>query len=170
MERLWAPWRKAYIRPEAQKTKGCLFCRLLAQNRDAQNYILKRTPSSFALLNLYPYNSGHVLVVPKRHVGATETMTDPEKLDWLRLYDEILRALKASLKPHGFNVGLNLGKAGGAGVTGHLHLHVVPRWKGDTNFVPILGDTKVISESLESVYETLRRELPASSASRKKLK
>src|SRR3990167_7459989 len=127
MERLWAPWRKAYIRPKARKEKGCLFCRLLAEKQDARNFILKRSASSFAILNLYPYNNAHVMVVPKRHVDSLAALSDREKLDWLALYDEVLAALKKALKPHGFNVGMNLGRVAGAGVPHHIHLHIVPR-------------------------------------------
>ena len=159
MNRLWAPWRKAYIRPKSRNNKVCLFCRLLAEKRDAKNYILKRTPFSFALLNLYPYNNGHVMVVPKRHTDSTRVLSEEEKLDWLALYEEIMTVLKRSLKPHGFNAGINVGRIAGAGVPHHLHLHIVPRWRGDDNFMPVLASTKVISESLDSVYRLLARNL-----------
>ena len=151
MDRLWAPWRKAYIRPKV-RNKGCLFCRLLKENKDSRNYILKRTPHSFAILNLYPYNNGHVMIVPIRHVDSTKKMTNQEKLDWLALYEEVIAAIKKTMKPKGFNTGINLGRIAGAGVPGHLHFHIVPRWIGDANFMPVVGGTKVISESLESVY------------------
>ncbi len=166
MDRIWAPWRKAYIRPKARKEKGCLFCRLLAEGRDAANYILKRTHSSFAVLNIYPYNNGHTMIIPRRHVDSLHALSDREKLDWLALYDETLAALKKTLKPHGFNVGINVGRVGGAGVPHHLHLHVVPRWKGDMNFMPVIAETKVISESLDSVYHALRGNFKAVSGSR----
>jgi ATP adenylyltransferase len=158
-DRLWAPWRKAYLRPKGGKPKGCIFCRLLAEKRDAQNYILKRTAKSFALLNLYPYNNGHVMIVPLRHVDSVHALTNREKLDWLDLYEEVRAAIKAKLKPHGFNVGINLGRVGGAGIPHHLHLHVVPRWRGDANFMPVISDTKVMSESLDSVYHVIRSKL-----------
>ena len=156
MDRIWAPWRKAYIRPKAQKQKGCLFCRLHAETSDAANYILKRTSSSFAVLNIYPYNNGHTMIVPQRHVDSLHVLSDREKLDWLALYDETLAVMKKTLKPQGFNVGINVGRVGGAGVPHHLHLHIVPRWKGDMNFMPVIAGTKVISESLDSVYRALR--------------
>lgn len=156
MNRLWAPWRKTYLRPgKGGKEKGCVFCRLLSEKQDVKNYILKRTPYSFALLNLYPYNNGHVMIVPIRHVDSIHVLSTKEKLDWLDLYEEVRLALKSKLKPHGFNVGMNLGKVGGAGIPHHMHLHVVPRWKGDANFMPVIGETKVISESLDSVYHHL---------------
>ena len=168
MDRLWAPWRKAYIRPKAGKTKGCLFCRIRGERRDARNFVLKRSPSSFALLNLYPYNNGHVMIVPNRHLRALSQLSAAEKLGFLALYDEVIAALEAALKPHGMNVGINLGKTAGAGVPGHLHLHIVPRWKGDTNFMPVVGNTKLISESLDSVYHALTRRLRKISSPRKK--
>ena len=155
MDKLWAPWRKAYIRPHAGKDKGCLFCRLIAEIKDAKNFILRRSSYCFAILNIYPYNNGHLMIVPKRHVDSVHALSDAEKLDWLDLYEEARRALAKTLKPHGFNVGINIGRVGGAGVPHHLHLHLVPRWKGDANFMPVVGETKVISESLESVYQTL---------------
>ena len=160
MSRLWAPWRKTYIRPKRRKPKGCLFCRFLAdRKKDARNYLIKRTPLSFALLNLYPYNNGHVLILPKRHVDSLGKLTAREKLDWLELCDELIAALRKELKPQGFNVGINLGAAAGAGIPKHLHLHIVPRWPGDVNFMPVLAGTKVISESLDSLYDLLTRSL-----------
>lgn len=161
MQQLWAPWRKAYLRPKGRRRRGCLFCGLLAQRRDAENYILKRTPFSFALLNRYPYNNGHLMVVPLRHVSSVARLKEAEKLDWLALYEEMQLALQEQMRPDGFNVGLNLGKVAGAGVRGHLHLHVVPRWQGDSNFLPVIGHTKVIPESLDSVYRSLKRYLQA---------
>ncbi|MBI3307413.1 MAG: HIT domain-containing protein [Candidatus Omnitrophica bacterium] len=159
MEQIWAPWRKAYIRPSQKKSKKCLFCRLLSENKDKRNYILKRTRFSFAILNLYPYMNGHAMIVPKRHVDSVHALSDQEKLDWLDLYEEIRLAIHKAMKCHGFNVGINVGKVGGAGVPHHLHLHIVPRWMGDSNFMPVIGQTKVISESLKSVYETLKKKI-----------
>ena len=159
MERLWAPWRKAYIRPETCRIKGCIFCKLLSEKKDSRNYILKRTSASFAILNLYPYNNGHVMIVPKRHVASIDKLSDAEKIDWLHLYEKTQAALAKTLKAQGFNVGMNIGKIAGAGIPGHVHLHIVPRWKGDSNFMPVTSFTKVISESLDSVYKILSREL-----------
>ena len=168
MNRLWAPWRKAYIRPSNRKDRGCLFCRLLKENQDFKNFIVKRTPASFSVLNLFPYNNGHAMIVPRRHVDSVRALSASEKLDWLALTDEILAALKKALKPQGFNVGINVGKVGGAGVPQHLHLHIVPRWEGDTNFMPVIGETKVISESLRSVYESLVKILKPNSAQKRR--
>lgn len=157
MNRIWAPWRKAYIRPDqSKKQKGCLFCRLQSEKRkDAQNYVLQRTPHSFAVLNLYPYNNGHVLIVPARHVARLDQLNQEEKLDWLELYEKVQAAIEKAMKAQGFNVGLNLGPAAGAGIPKHLHLHIVPRWNGDTNFMPIVAEAKIISESLNATYRLL---------------
>ncbi len=161
MDRMWAPWRKKYIRFTTLKTRGCLFCRLGrdAKSRDAKNYILKRSKHNYAVLNLYPYNNGHTLIIPFRHVARVEQMTDDEKLDWLQLYEEVQAGLKKTLKPQGFNIGMNLGRIAGAGIPKHAHLHIVPRWKGDMNFMPVIGETKIISESLDSAYQILSRAL-----------
>lgn len=160
MNRIWAPWRKAYLRSEgiAEKT-GCLFCRLRISGQDKKNYILKRSRHAYAILNIYPYNNGHVLILPSRHVASLSDLNQKEKLDLLDLLDIMQRALQRSLSPHGFNVGLNLGQDAGAGIPSHLHLHLVPRWRGDVNFMPVLADLKVISESLDSVYRSLKKAL-----------
>ena len=126
------------------------------RSKDASLLILKRTPLSFAVLNLYPYNNGHVLIVPSRHVDSVEKLSDEEKLDWLSLHNEVMKTLSKTMKPHGFNIGINLGRVAGAGIPKHLHLHIVPRWNGDTNFMPVVSSTKIISESLASVYKTLK--------------
>lgn len=152
MKRLWAPWRKAYIRPKNRKDSRCLFCRIRDEKKDPKNYLLKRNSTAYAVLNIYPYTNGHVLIVPNRHVASMAQLKAQEKLDWLALADESLAGLKKAIRPQGFNVGINLGRIAGAGVPGHLHLHIVPRWQGDTNFMPVLGETRVISESLDSLY------------------
>ena len=159
MNRIWAPWRKGYIRPKNRKRKTCLFCTLRGGKNDSRDHILKRSQFNFAVLNLYPYSNGHVLIVPNRHVFSPEQLNEKEKLDWLDLCGEVVAALKKSIKPHGFNIGLNLGRPAGAGIPGHLHLHVVPRWNGDVNFMPIIAETRVISESLNSVYKIMRNHL-----------
>ena len=151
---LWAPWRRKYIL-RGVKEKNCVFCTTHSQKRDKQNFIVRRRAYAFALLNLYPYNNGHLMICPNRHVGRFETLSEKELVDIMRLQNEMLALLQKRMKPHGFNVGVNLGRAAGAGVVGHLHIHVVPRWIGDTNFMPMIGKTKVISESLSSVYARL---------------
>lgn len=153
MDKLWAPWRKAYI--GQQKRSGCFLCQIKKSKNDRANLVLKKTTHSIALLNLYPYNNGHVLVVPKRHVKSLELLSDVELLDLMKLNNEMTKRVRSRLKPHGMNMGINLGRISGAGVPGHVHIHIVPRWAGDTNFMPVVAQTKVISESLESAYKRL---------------
>jgi ATP adenylyltransferase len=164
MQRLWAPWRKTYIRPKKKKGGMCVFCEILSSKQDAKNYVLKRNRSCFAVLNLFPYNNGHVLILPNRHVASISKLSSEEKLDWLGLAEEMREALQRTVKPHGFNLGINLGRIAGAGIPGHLHLHIVPRWKGDVNFMPVFSDTRVISESLQSLYKSV---IPAIAGKRK---
>ena|SRR3989338_7700324 len=160
MNRIWAPWRKAYLRPKKRsESKRCLFCHLFSSNRDRENFILQRSQCCYAVLNLYPYNNGHILVVPNRHKSSLAELSNNEKLDLLSLSEKIQQALSETLKPHGFNLGINLGMAAGAGIPKHVHLHIVPRWKGDVNFMPVISEVKVISESLESVYRTVKKKL-----------
>ena len=155
LDRLWAPWRSALL---AQKPgKRCIFCaaRRAPRRRDRGQYVVARGRHVFALLNLYPYNNGHFMIAPYRHVGRWTALRPQEWTECLTLGQRLTRRLERTLHPHAFNVGFNLGRAAGAGIAGHLHLHVVPRWHGDTNFLPILGGTKVISQSLDAVYELL---------------
>ena len=160
MKQIWAPWRKGYILGH-RKTRGCLFCRTRRSSpkKDKKNLLLYRSRSSFLLLNRYPYTNGHLMLSPNRHVPSLENLKDEERLDFLRLLDTALELLRKAFHVQGFNVGLNLGPAGGAGIPGHVHLHIVPRWAGDTNFMPILTGTKVISDSLDSSYRELHRVL-----------
>lgn len=154
MDKLWAPWRKAYILKKPSRT--CFICRIQTSSRNARNFVLKRTRHSFAVLNLFPYNNGHVMVTPNRHVGGLERLKDAELLDLFQLLNQIVLRLKKTLKPHGLNIGINLGRVAGAGVPGHIHIHIVPRWSADTNFMPVIGNTKVLSESLRSVHQRLK--------------
>lgn len=148
MKQLWAPWRLEYIR--AEKSAGCIFCDAVARADAEDSLVVARSPRAFVILNLFPYNSGHVMVVPARHVARLADLDDEELLDLTRLLDRTVRVLEQVLRPEGFNVGLNLGRAAGAGVDDHLHVHVVPRWVGDTNFMPVLGETKVLPEHLRT--------------------
>ena len=163
MDLLWAPWRKTYIRRAIQPDKGgrknCLFCRFLAERKDARNYILKRSPFSFAVLNLYPYSPGHVMILPQKHTDSLAALSDAERLDFLHLHDQVISVLKQTMKPHGFNVGCNMGRIAGAGLPSHIHWHIVPRWKGDTNFMTSLADVRIIPEGLGSTYKQLVRRL-----------
>lgn len=148
----------AYIR-EASKEKGCLFCRASRSRADRKNLLLLRGKTGFVMMNLFPYNPGHLLVAPYRHVAKLEKLSDREREELLALAGRSIRVLDKLAKPHGYNLGMNLGRVAGAGVLGHLHLHVVPRWDGDTNFMPLLGDTKVIPEALVATFEKLARNL-----------
>ncbi|MBI4970916.1 MAG: HIT domain-containing protein [Candidatus Omnitrophica bacterium] len=154
MNRLWAPWRKAYITHKV-KIKGCLFCNALRCQNDKSNLVVRRTRHSFAMLNLYPYNNGHVMIVPARHVDDLDKLNEAELLDLTQLLIHVKKLLNQTMKPEGFNIGINLGKAAGAGITSHVHIHIVPRWVGDVNFMPALSSTKIISDSLQSSYEQL---------------
>ena len=153
---LWAPWRKTYIL-RVSKKKRCVFCAAWAERNDKKNKIIKRSKHAFAILNTYPYNNGHIMVIPNRHVAGFEHLSDGELLDLMRLQNAIIALLKRRMKPHGFNVGVNLGRSAGAGVVGHVHIHILPRWIGDTNFMPMVARAKVISESLASLYERLTK-------------
>ncbi len=157
MDHLWAPWRLSYVEvakhPEA--LDPCFFCAGLAADDDRKNLIALRTPLSTVFLNRYPYNNGHLLIAPRAHKATLEELTQEELLETMETMRKAIRTLQEMMQPDGFNVGLNLGRAAGAGVPGHLHWHVVPRWNGDTNFMPVLGDVKVIVQSLDALYERL---------------
>ena len=152
-DRLWAPWRSAFL---SRKRGGrCIFCAAKRSNADREHHVVARGAQAFALLNLYPYTNGHLMVAPSRHVGDLEALTAQEWADMFRLAKRLITRLRTTLHPHGFNVGLNLGRVAGAGIPGHLHLHVVPRWRGDTNFMPVVSGTRVISQSLDHLYALL---------------
>lgn len=159
MDRLWAPWRLAYMAAAAgppATDEACFICRGLAESDDRKNLLVYRGAQSCVVLNAFPYNNGHLLVAPLAHKGGLDDLSDDELLDLQLVLRRCVNVLGELISPHGFNVGLNLGRAAGAGLPGHLHWHVVPRWNGDTNFMPVLGDAKVISQSLEALYELLR--------------
>ncbi|MFA5116063.1 MAG: HIT domain-containing protein [Candidatus Omnitrophota bacterium] len=153
MNKLWAPWRISYIR--GKKEKGCIFCRALKSK--TRDHVVIENKYSFAMLNLYPYNNGHLMVAPKRHTADLSGLKDNELLDIFKTLKSAKAALNKLLKPHGYNIGINLSRDAGAGVTGHLHIHIVPRFRGDTNFMPALFNTKVISQSLDELYRCLRK-------------
>jgi ATP adenylyltransferase len=153
MEYIWAPWRIEYILCE--KEKGCIFCQKPKQNKDKENLILHRGKHNMVLMNLYPYNPGHLMVAPYRHVQRLEMLNDEELLEHFRLVDRCTTVLKESTKPDGFNIGINLGKVAGAGIDDHIHTHIVPRWNGDTNFLPVISDTRAIPEALSGTYDKL---------------
>jgi len=155
MHRLWAPWRETYITKLTTKQKTCVFCRVLHDNKDKRNLIFIRKPYVFAVLNLFPYSNGHCLIVPNRHVADITQLPRVEYTELMDLLRETKDLLQKALGPEGFNVGLNLGRIAGAGIPGHVHLHIVPRWRGDHNFMPVTAATKVISQSLSVIYKKL---------------
>jgi ATP adenylyltransferase len=159
-ERLWSPWRMEYIRaphPEDDAdTGGCIFCQKPLEGDDGAAYIVARSDRSFVVLNKYPYNPGHLMVAPYRHIADLTELAEDEMLDAGRLLQRSVVALRALGDPQGFNIGMNLGRVAGAGIPGHLHWHVVPRWNGDTNFMPVLGETRVLPELLAETYARLQ--------------
>ncbi|MBU1937450.1 HIT domain-containing protein [bacterium] len=157
MEILWAPWRMEYLRGTAveDEKKDCIFCTMLKENRDRENLILYRGSSAFVVMNLYPYNSGHLMVVPNRHIGQLSDLQPEEMLELGKLLQQTVHILERTMHPQGFNIGMNLGRIAGAGIADHIHYHLVPRWGGDTNFMPVVGQTKVLSESLQAGWEKL---------------
>lgn len=158
MDRLWTPWRMEYIKSAAtsEEEPGCIFCDLPAVGDDDEVYILARGPRGFVILNKYPYNPGHLMVAPFDHVGDLAEMEDETLTDVARLVRESVRVIRDAWEPSGFNVGMNLGRVAGAGIPHHVHWHVVPRWDGDTNFMPVVGQTKVLPELLEETYAKLK--------------
>ncbi|MCH7673689.1 HIT domain-containing protein [candidate division KSB1 bacterium] len=153
-EILWAPWRMEYILGE--KESGCIFCTRINQDSDKENLILLRGGNNFVIMNKYPYNNGHLMVVPNRHTSEFDSLSDPEKLEMMNLVSKSMNVLKKTVNPDGFNVGMNIGKIAGAGIDDHLHFHIVPRWAADTNFMPVVGQTKIISEDLGETWERLK--------------
>ncbi len=154
MEQVWAPWRIEYIRKV--KEKDCILCQKPREHDDEANYILYRGQSSFIILNAYPYNPGHLMVAPYQHTANLQDLTDNEVSELFDLIKKSVALLRKVLNPQGFNIGLNLGKSAGAGIEEHLHTHIVPRWQGDNNFMPVLSDTRVISEGLAATYQKLK--------------
>ncbi|MCX7699460.1 MAG: HIT domain-containing protein [Gemmataceae bacterium] len=166
MEQLWAPWRMSYIAKAATgEAEPCFICAGDASSNDRESLVAHRTKLSIVVLNRFPYNNGHLLVAPRSHKGKLEELTSDELLDTLETVRRMVSSLQEIMKPDGFNIGLNLGRPAGAGLPGHLHWHIVPRWVGDTNFMPVLGDVKVISQSLESLWELLTQQLNRSTDS-----
>src|SRR5262245_32781388 len=156
MDKIWAPWRAKYIIKDMKKEKGCIFCRIFKERTDGRNFVVRRTKNSYAVLNIYPYNSGHMLIVPNRHVNDLSKLTRSERDDMLDLLNDTQRDIEKVLKPQGFNIGINLGRSAGAGYPKHLHIHIVPRWRGDSNFMPVVAQTKVLSQSLQALHKVLK--------------
>ena len=158
MERIWSPWRMAYIQAAKEQGEdgGCIFCDLPAEGDDVRTMILARGELAYVIVNSFPYNPGHLMVAPFRHVGAFTSLEAAELADVDALVARSIRALKQEMEPHGYNLGMNLGRVAGAGIPDHVHWHLVPRWNGDTNFMPVVGQTRVLPELLEETYARLR--------------
>ncbi len=155
MDSLWAPWRIKYILRDKEQDEDCFLCRKPAANDDAKNYILFRERNCFALLNVYPYNAGHVMVCPYQHTGELEDLSPQVLGELMQLTVRSQQLLQRAMNPDGFNIGLNIGLVAGAGLRDHVHVHVVPRWNGDTNYMPVLGETRVVPQALDELYAAL---------------
>ena len=162
LDRLWAGWRSDYVsHPDTGRDdKGCVMCNLVTATDDNAALVLERTPTTIAVMNLYPYGSGHLMVAPIRHVASYEDLSDAENVDIARAQLRALKAIRAAYGPDGVNVGANLGRAAGAGVPGHLHVHLLPRWNGDTNFITTVAEVRVLPESLQAGYDKLKTAWP----------
>jgi ATP adenylyltransferase len=158
MEHLWAPWRNLYVKDE-QKNDGDVFAEIARDSNDEANHVLARGKSCFAVLNIYPYNTAHLMIVPYRATGALEDLGDDELLELMTMLKRMKAAVTAAFNPQGFNVGINLGAAAGAGIDQHLHVHLVPRWKGDSNFMTTTAGTRVHPTDLAGVYAAIKKQL-----------
>ncbi len=163
MEQVFAPWRIEWIERDDKNAdiEDCVFCELPEQDSDRENLIVARSEHAFVMLNNYPYNPGHAMVIPHTHTGEYAALEDAVLLDHARLKQRTFDALEVALEPNGFNAGLNLGDGAGGSIGDHLHTHVVPRWEGDTNFMPVIGDTSVIVEALDETYDRVREAFAA---------
>ncbi|MGD9577340.1 MAG: HIT domain-containing protein [Syntrophorhabdus sp.] len=155
MDRVWAPWRMEYITASSKSDNKCFLC--VDKTDDKQSLVVGRNNTAFIIMNRFPYTNGHVMVVPVRHKGSLDDLTDEETLDMMRLVKIMVAIFKKEFNVDGLNIGINVGRAAGAGLEEHCHIHIVPRWFGDTNFMPVLGETRVISEHLYTSYERLKR-------------
>ncbi|MFC1948954.1 HIT domain-containing protein [Chloroflexota bacterium] len=154
MEHIWAPWRMEFIR--MKKPEGCFLCETPKEDKDTENYILFRGEKNFVILNSYPYNPGHMLVAPYRHIDGLAAMTDEERKEHFDIASQCVEVLKKVLSPEGFNLGINLEKVAGAGIADHIHTHIVPRWQGDSNFMTVIADVRVVPEALADTYQKLK--------------
>jgi ATP adenylyltransferase len=153
MDKLWAPWRINYVQG-AKKQKGCIFC--LVNRGVKKDHLVFKTTHTSCLLNIFPYNNGHLMVAPRRHIKNLKQLNQDQALDLLNALNRAQGLLEKTLKPDGYNIGINISREAGAGIPGHLHIHVVPRWNGDTNFMPVIHNTKIISQSLEELLKRLK--------------
>jgi diadenosine tetraphosphate (Ap4A) HIT family hydrolase len=167
LDRLWAGWRSDYVSglsddaPSVDDGDGCVFCKLIAATDDEAALVLERTELTITVMNLYPYGSGHLMVAPMRHVASLELLDDAETVELARAQARAVTAIRAAYSPDGLNLGANLGRAAGAGIPGHLHVHVLPRWSGDTNFMTAVAEVRVLPERLEDGYHKLKAHWPA---------
>jgi len=157
IKQLWAPWRMEFLK-SGPKGEGCIFCTLPKAKDEKKSLILFKGKSAFVIMNKFPYNNGHVMVVPYQHTADITDLDEKETEEMWKLIQQSVEALKKAYHPEGFNIGMNLGRAAGAGIKEHLHMHVVPRWSGDFNFMPLLSDTKAMPEHLERGYDTLKKQ------------
>ncbi len=160
-DRLYAPWRSSYLMDESSREDGCLFCRVRDEQEDRKNFVLERSDRWYTIVNVYPYTTGHVMVVCNRHVERLGELDEDERAEFPGLLARCEGALQKAYRPDGINVGANLGRSAGAGIVGHLHVHLVPRWQGDTNFMSSVGGTRVVSEDLADTYQRLVEALEA---------
>jgi ATP adenylyltransferase len=154
--RIWAPWRLAYVKDASKDNGDCIFCVKQAEDADAENLIVHRGKSCFVILNLFPYTNGHLMVAPYDHIGRLQDLPATASAEMMALAQQAMEGLESVYEPQGYNVGFNQGRVAGAGVEHHIHLHVVPRWGGDTNFMPVIADTRVMPQSLEESYAALK--------------
>ncbi|MGQ9569126.1 MAG: HIT family protein [Anaerolineae bacterium] len=154
MKRLWTPWRMEYL--VSEKHDGCVFCEKMASDADRENLVLHRSQHACIMLNLYPYNTGHLMIIPREHAPSLEDLDAETRQEIMDLINLSLRILRRALRPDGFNIGVNIGRAAGAGISEHVHVHIVPRWEGDTNFMPIMAETRVMPELLTQTYDKLK--------------
>lgn len=154
-KQLWAPWRMEFIKEPKEEKGSCVFCELLKAKQDRESLIVHRSKKAFVILNKFPYNNGHVMVVPFRHTADLTCLPTAELTEMSELIQLCVKGLQATYRPEGFNIGMNLGASGGAGIREHLHMHVVPRWTGDTNFMPVIADTKSMPQHLMESYDIL---------------
>ncbi|GAB4438204.1 MAG: HIT domain-containing protein [bacterium] len=155
MEHIYAPWRKDFIENKEKKEEGCIFCNRIKTGVSLESLVVYKGAHSFVILNKYPYNNGHVMVVPYKHTSELSALAEDERSDLIENVKEAVEKLKEAYNPQGFNIGMNLGSVAGAGIAEHLHWHIVPRWGGDTNFMPVTAGTKVLHEMLEDTYKKL---------------
>jgi len=162
MDKLWSPWRSKYIesfKPGAEKKDGCLFCRVMDENNDDINFVIHRAEKSFIIMNLFPYNSGHLMIVPYAHASTFDELDEDTCGECMKNIKLCCNILNDAIHPHGFNIGANIGRVAGSGIEDHVHFHIVPRWSGDSNFMPIINDVKVISEAMEDTFKKLKASL-----------